>query len=170
MKSDVLHVKEKRARLFTPGAVLSHAWPHVRDFLVHALGQKRVLKKTYPGIMHALLFWGVTIQVLGTIVNLMQMQLFLPFIELSFLQGSAYLAYEIIMDLAGIAILTGVFMAVFRRIVLRPRALETRWDDYYALSLLALIPIAGFALEAMRLLSTAPTWANWSPVGNAVAD
>lgn len=148
---------------------LAAARPGIKDFFVHALGQVRVLKKAYPGLMHALIFWGVTIQVLGTALNLMQMQLFIPFIELPFPRGGAYLVYELVMDLAGIAILAGVSMALFRRLALRPKTLETRWDDYYALALLGLIPIAGFTLEATRLLSATPPWSGWSPVGNFLA-
>jgi Fe-S oxidoreductase/nitrate reductase gamma subunit len=148
---------------------LATVLPRIKDFFIHALGQVRVLKKAYPGLMHALIFWGVTIQVLGTALNLMQMQLFIPLIELPFPRGGAYLAYELVMDLAGIAILAGVSMALFRRLALRPKSLETRWDDYYALALLGLIPIAGFMLEATRLLSAAPPWSGWSPVGNFLA-
>ena len=145
------------------------ALPRVRDFFVHSILQTRVLKKAYPGIMHALIFWGVTIQVLGTLINLQQMALFLPFIELPFPRGNLYLAFELVMDLAGVAIILGVSMALFRRIVLKPKNLETRWDDSYALVLLMLIPIVGFTLEGTRLLSAAPEWSNWSPVGAMVA-
>jgi Fe-S oxidoreductase len=145
------------------------ALPRVRDFFVHSVLQTRVLKKAYPGIMHALIFWGVTIQVLGTLINLQQMALFLPFIELPFPRGNLYLAFELVMDLAGVAIILGVSMALFRRIVLKPKNLETRWDDNYALVLLMLIPIVGFTLEGTRLLSAAPEWSNWSPVGAMVA-
>jgi Fe-S oxidoreductase/nitrate reductase gamma subunit len=151
------------------GALWQEARPKVRDFLVHAIGQVRILRKAYPGIMHALIFWGVTIQILGTAINLMQMQLFIPFVELPFPRGSAYLAYELIMDLAGVAILIGVGMALFRRLVLRPKSLVSDWDDYFALALLALLPLAGFTLEAMRLISKSPQWASWSVVGNALA-
>ncbi len=144
-------------------------WPRVRDFFVHVVAQARVLKRAYPGIMHLLIFWGVTIQVLGTAINLMQMQLFIPFIELPFPRGTAYLVYELVMDLAGVAILAGALMAAFRRAVLRPTTLETRWDDWYAVGLLLIIPLLGFSLEGLRLLAAAPPWANWSPVGSAVA-
>ena len=150
----------KRIRLFLP---------RMRDFFVHAVGQVRILRKAYPGLMHALIFWGVTLQVFGTAINLMQMQLFIPFVELPIPRGNLYLAFEAIMDLAGVAILVGVFMAAFRRAVLRPKTLETRWDDILALVILGLIPIAGFFLEAMRLLTTNPPWASWSFIGNALA-
>lgn len=142
--------------------------PRIRDFFVHDLGQVRILKKAYPGIMHFLIFWGVTIQVLGTIINILNMLLFFPWV-ITFPRGNAYLVYEVVMDIAGLAILAGVGMAFFRRLVLRPKTLETRWDDYYALSLLALIPLLGFSMEATRLLATNPLWSVYSPVGNLVS-
>ncbi len=144
-------------------------WPTVRDFILHALAQVRILYKPYAGLMHLLIFWGITIQVVGTAVSLLQMSLFIPFVELPFPRGQAYLIMELLMDLAGIAILLGVFLAAFRRLVLRPKSLETHWDDLYALLLLALIPVAGFVLEGLRLLAVQPAWANWSPVGNSLA-
>ncbi len=144
---------------------LNGALPYLKDFFLHVIAQVRVLKKAYPGLMHLLIFWGVTIQVIGTAINLMQMQLFIPFVELSIPRGNGYLLYELIMDLAGVAILLGVAMAAIRRAIIRPKTLETRWDDTYALVMLALIPIVGFTLEALRLTAAAPEWARWSQVG-----
>src|SRR4030043_1484198 len=155
----------KTSRLKKISAALKNAQPRVRDLFVYAFGQVPFLKKAYPGIMHFLIFWGVLIQVLGTIINLLNMLLFFPWV-ITFPRDAAYLIYELVMDLAGLAILIGVTMAFFRRIVLRPKYLETRWDDYYALSLLALIPILGFSMEGTRLLSTDPPWAAYSPIGN----
>jgi len=166
MTAEALSSEKKRIDLATR---LRHSWPYLREFLTHAIGQVRILKKAYPGIMHALIFWGVTIQVLGTAINLMQMQLFIPFVELPFPRGGAYLAFELIMDLAGVAILLGVIMAGYRRLVMRPKTLESRWDDAYALIILGLIPLAGFTTEGLRLLLINPPWAGWSPVGNTVA-
>jgi Fe-S oxidoreductase/nitrate reductase gamma subunit len=157
-------------RLAQAGQAIRRSLPFIGDFFVHAIGQIRILRKAYPGLMHALLFWGVTIQVIGTAINLMQMVLFVPFVELTFPRDSAYLAYELIMDLAGVAILLGVGMALFRRFALKPKTLETRWDDTYALIMLAMIPIFGFTTESLRLLASAPSWAAWSPVGNALAN
>ncbi len=144
------------------------ASPRIRDFFVHAVIQVRILKKAYPAVMHKLIYIGVTIQVLGTIINLLNMLLFFPW-TITFPRGTAYLIYELVMDIAGVMILAGVIMAFFRRLVLRPKTLENRWDDYYALILLTLIPLLGFTMEATRLLATNPPWAAWSPVGNLVA-
>jgi Fe-S oxidoreductase/nitrate reductase gamma subunit len=155
----------KKSRLRSMGIALEKSRPRFRDFFVHALGQVRILKKVYPGIMHFLIFWGVLIQVVGTIINILNMLLFFPWV-ITFPRDTAYLVYETVMDIAGVAILLGVIMAFFRRIVLRPKYLETRWDDYYALSLLALIPLLGFTMEGTRLLATNPPWAAYSPIGN----
>jgi Fe-S oxidoreductase/nitrate reductase gamma subunit len=149
-------------------SVFEKSYPRLRDFFVHAIAQVRILKKAYPGIMHLLIFWGVAIQVVGTIINLLNMLLFFPW-TITFPRGTAYLIYELVMDIAGVAILVGVLMAWFRRLVLRPKTLESRWDDYYVLILLTLIPIIGFNMEGLRLLATHPAWAAWSPVGNWVA-
>lgn len=152
------------------GVILNQLISRFGDFLVNAIAQVRIWDKPYAGLMHLLIFGGVTIQILGTIVNLTQMQLFIPLLELPFPRGNGYLIFELVMDLAGAAILVGVLMASFRRLVLRPKTLETKWDDYFALGLLALIPLAGFSLEATRLISAAPSWWRWSPIGNQVAN
>jgi Fe-S oxidoreductase len=73
------------------------------------------------------------------------------------------------MDIAGAFILLGVLMAAFRRYILRPKTLETHWDDTVALVLLFLIAFMGFTNEGIRLMLTNPPWAAWSPVGNWAA-
>ena len=166
MTADAIAANNRFAAL---AAAIRRTGPRGRDFFVHVLGQIRILRQPYPGVMHALIFWGVTIQVLNKLISLMQTDLFIPFVQLPFPRGAAYLIYEAIMDGAGLMILIGALMAAFRRIVLRPKTLESRWDDYYAIALLLLLPLAGFALEGLRLLATAPAWADWTPMGNAAA-
>ena len=138
------------------------------ELLLHAVLQDRVIQRIYPGVMHLLIFWGVSTQLLGTVINLMQTDLFLPF-ELPWPRGTSYLWFELIMDIAGGMILVGVLMALFRRAVLRPRYLETEWDDWYALGILLLLPLLGFTSEAFRLTSVSPEWNNWTPIGSLFA-
>jgi nitrate reductase gamma subunit len=128
----------------------------LRDFFVQVIGQERVLNKWYPGVMHFLIFWGVVVQVIGTAINLMQMKLFLPFALETFPRMDWYLGYEMAMDVAGLFIIIGVLMAGFRRLVLRPKELQTNWDDWFALAMLLLITLIGFANEAMRLMVVNP--------------
>ncbi len=160
--------KLRTSRLRTLISALDKALPRLRDFFVHAVFQLRMFMKPYAVVMHKLIYVGVTIQVVGTIINILNMLLFFPWV-ITFPRGTAYLIYELVMDIAGVMIVVGVIMAFFRRLVLRPKALESRWDDYFALSLLLLIPLLGYSMEATRLLATNPSWAAWSPIGNLVA-
>jgi Fe-S oxidoreductase/nitrate reductase gamma subunit len=141
----------------------------LREFLQHAVLQDRVLQRLYPGIMHACIFWGMTIQILGTIINLLQYPLFLPF-DLPFPQGNAYLGFELVMDIGGGLLILGVLMALARRAFFKPNYLVNRWDDWFALGLLLLIALLGFSSEAIRLLAANPSWRAWSPIGNALAN
>ncbi len=144
---------------------ISNPWSRIKDLLIYALGQARTIKKPFPGIMHLLIFWGVLIQVIGTAIKIMQMGLFVPFTWPLFSE-KVYFAYELIMDLAGVAILLGVVMALIRRWIIKPSYLVNSWDDYYALILLALIPLVGFITEGLRIFLWKPDWAAWAPIGN----
>ena len=139
-------------------------WSRIADVLIYGLGQVRTVMKIYPGIMHLLIFWGVLIQVIGTAIKIMQMGLFVPFTWPLF-SGWFYLVFELIMDLAGAAILLGVLMALVRRWIIKPAFMENSWDDLYALIVLALIPIVGFLTEGLRLHLLKPVYGGWSPIG-----
>ncbi|MGD2059102.1 MAG: respiratory nitrate reductase subunit gamma, partial [Anaerolineales bacterium] len=140
----------------------------LRDFFLHAVVQDRVLKRLYPGIMHFMIFWGMTIQILGTIINLLQYPLFIP-VELNFPRGAAYLGFELVMDIGGAMILIGLLMAFARRAFFKPDSLPNRWDDWYAIALLFVITMIGFTSEGVRILATNPEWRAWSPIGNWLA-
>jgi Fe-S oxidoreductase/nitrate reductase gamma subunit len=118
--------------------------------------------------MHLLIFWGMTIQVFGTVINILQYPLFLP-IELPWPRGMAYLAFELVMDLGGLMIVIGVLMALFRRAVLRPKFLINSWGDWYALFLLLVLALLGFSSEGVRIHLSNPEWRAWSPIGNLFA-
>jgi len=135
----------------------------IKDFFTHILGQIRISQKLYPGIMHFLIFWGMTLLVIGHVILLMQMALFLPFV-VDIPRGNTYLVFETISDFAGLGLLLGIAMALFRRLILRPSYLESRWDDYFALILVGLIPVMGYLNEGIRITATDPEWALRSPI------
>jgi Fe-S oxidoreductase/nitrate reductase gamma subunit len=138
------------------------------DFILHAVLQDRVIKKVYPGVMHLLIFWGMFIQIFGTIINILQYPLFLPFV-IPWPTEGAYLGFELIMDIGGLMILIGVLMAFLRRALFRPAYLINSWGDWYALGLLTAVVLVGFLAEGVRLTAVNPAWRVWSPVGNSIA-
>ena len=140
-------------------------WPRrLWSMLVNTFCHARLLRDTYPGIMHLTIFWGFFILVVGTIIVALQADL-----GLQVLFGNFYLGFSLVLDLFGLALLVGLLMAVWRRYVTRPERLDNQADDLLALILLLAIVISGFLLEGLRIAGTADPWAAWSPIGQVIA-
>ncbi|HSF03144.1 MAG TPA: hypothetical protein VLA62_09045, partial [Solirubrobacterales bacterium] len=63
--------------------------------LKHGLGQARTLTQRYPGIMHALMFWGFCVLFLGTVLATIDYDLLWLPLGVKILTGRFYLAYEL---------------------------------------------------------------------------
>ncbi len=116
-------------------------------------------------VLHLLLFSGFLVLAVGTT---------LLFIAdkgpVHFHRGAYFLAYELVMDLFGLALLAGCSLALYRRLVARPASLGHQPADLALLALLLAIGITGFVLEGLRLASDGTTEgvAQWSVVGHLV--
>ncbi len=83
----------------------------------------------------------------------------------SFLTGSAYLIFSLIMEVAGLMLLSGILWALIRRYLQRVSRLERRLEDAIVPLWLLLIVLSGFVLEGARLSAQQPAWAAWSFAG-----
>src|SRR5262245_59533236 len=133
--------------------------------LTHVLGQARVLSQAYPGIMHAIVFWGFLALLIGTILATIDYDITLPLFHMKLLKGNFYLFYELVLDMFGLFFVIGLGMACWRRFVVRPARIEPAGQFAYALLILFVINLTGFVMEACRLAVVRPAWAAWSPVG-----
>lgn len=143
----------------------------VRFLLRHGLFQARILTQRYPGVMHALVFWGFCVLLLGTILATIDydITLRLPWgLDFRLLQGPFYLLYELSLDLFGLCLVVGLGLALYRRFVTRPARLDPTPGFAFALGLLLAINATGFVLEACRIAVVQPWWGPWSPVGWAL--
>ncbi len=131
----------------------------------HVLGQARVLTQAYPGIMHAVMFWGFLALFIGTVLATIDWDITLPLFGYKLLKGDFYLAYELVLDLFGLFFVIGLGMAVYRRFVVRPGRIDPTPHFAWVLTLLFVINLTGFIMEACRLAVVKPWWAPWSPVG-----
>jgi hypothetical protein len=134
----------------------------------HALGQVRTLSQAYPGVMHAIMFWGFLALFMGTVLATIDWDVTLPLFGYKLLKGRFYLFYETVLDFFGLFFVIGLGMAVWRRFVRRPDRVDATARFANVLALLFLINLSGFVLEACRLAVTNPWWAPWSPVGYAL--
>ena len=143
----------------------------VRFLIRHGLLQGRILTQQYPGVMHALMFWGFCVLFIGTVLATIDydITLRLPLgLDFKLLQGPFYLLYELSLDLFGLFFVVGLGLALYRRFVLRPARIDPTAHFAWVLALLFVINVTGFVLEACRLAVVKPWWAPWSPVGWAL--
>ncbi len=145
-----------------------HIPARVKLVAKHALAQVRVLSQAYPGVMHAIMFWGFLALFMGTVLATIDWDITLPLFGYKLLKGSFYLLYETVLDLFGLFFVIGLGMAVWRRFVQRPARIDPTARFARVLALLFLINLSGFVMEACRLAVTQPWWARWSPVGWAL--
>ena len=136
--------------------------------LTQALGQVRTLSQAYPGVMHAIMFWGFLALFMGTVLATIDWDITLPLFGVKLLKGRFYLLYEAVLDLFGLFFVIGLGMAVWRRFVQRPARLDATGRFAGVLALLFVINVTGFVMEACRLAAVAPWWGPWSPVGYAL--
>lgn len=152
-------------RIGQPRDLSGHAWERIKSVLVNAFGHARVLRETYPGIMHFAIFWGFLVMVVGTIIVMLEADL-----GFKLIYGNFYLYFMSLgLDMAGLAAIIGIVMAIIRRYVLRPGRLDNKPDDAWSLILILVILITGFVLEGLRIAATRQPWDVWSPVGWLIA-
>jgi Fe-S oxidoreductase/nitrate reductase gamma subunit len=134
----------------------------------HALGQVRTLSQAYPGVMHAIMFWGFLALFMGTVLATIDYDITLPLFGVKLLRGWFYLFYETVLDLFGLFFVIGLGMAVWRRFVVRPPRVDPTARFAGVLALLLVINVTGFVMEACRIAAVKPSWGPWSPVGWAL--
>jgi Fe-S oxidoreductase/nitrate reductase gamma subunit len=144
-----------------PEVRLNRVQWRVWDFFYYAIGHRRIAEQAYPGIMHLSIFIGFLILFIGTDFVALQYDLGLHIIF-----GKFYLYFSLFLDLFGLAFMGGILLASWRRFVIKPEKLDSRWDDIFGLAVLFFIAATGFVTEGLRIVATGfPPFEIWSPVG-----
>lgn len=129
--------------------------------LAQVFGHTRLKRYPVSGIFHILIFGGFFILFIGTVVVLIQADL-----GLNIMRGKFYLYFQSLMlDLAGLAVLIGLLIAVVHRYFFRVDRYKGRPGNAIIPFSLFIIVFSGFLIEAARISLTGDPWAAWSPVG-----
>ncbi len=148
---------------------LDHPFRRITAFVVYVLGQARMLRWPYAGILHALIFWGfivlLTAIAQGIVEALWQGFQFnqLPFAG----------ALALLQDLFFLLVICGVVMALFNRLVVNPTRFRA---SHRGDAILILVWIGGLlaCMElnyATRIAERAPeAVAQWRPMASALAN
>jgi Fe-S oxidoreductase len=129
--------------------------------LKYALLQLRTWRQLYPGLMHAMIFWGFIVLTMATTVVMIDYDFRVPI-----MRGYFYLVFQsLITDVFGALAIVGIGLAAARRYFARPKELVyTREASLILLAILAIL-LTGFLIEGWRIAATDDPWAAWSPIG-----
>jgi Fe-S oxidoreductase/nitrate reductase gamma subunit len=161
----------RRARLWRLGGAsdrFDRLGQRFAGLLAEVFGHRRLLRDPYAGVAHLFIFYGFLALLVAT--GLIALQ---EWTGIHFLQGTFYRWYSLLSDAFGVLGMVGIGMALWRRAVQRPAHLHSALDDWFALLLLLLLFVQGFAVEGIRIAVTElplqPELARWSPAGAAIA-
>ncbi len=124
----------------------------LKNVLVVAFGQTKLLREPLAGVMHFFIFWGFVILLLAVLEAIGEG--FSERFSLAFL-GPVYPALVFLQEVLGLLVLLSVVLALFRRYVIRPQRLEvhghSQWDATLILVLIFLIICSMFGQSAFNI-------------------
>ena len=153
----------------SPPPRFDHISTRILRAFVNTFAQRKVLKKSYPGLMHLLIYSGIIVLFIGTTLVFLDFDVWETLFHREFLVGSYYLFFELFLDAFGLIAIAGLLIAIYRRTFSKPPNLPTSRDDIFIFSVLLAILLTGYVMEGIRLAVDRPAWAPWSFVGYQVA-
>lgn len=139
-------------------------WQGIKDILVYGFGHKRILKDSYPGIMHFCIFWGFVFLAFATAMITLQADF-----GLHIFHGWLYLFIKLTSNVFGLLAILGIVVAFYRRYIQRPDRLDNKTDDAITLALIFVILLTGFVIEGTRIAATPDPWAGWGFIGQWIS-
>jgi Fe-S oxidoreductase/nitrate reductase gamma subunit len=136
----------------------------VRDVALQA----KVAERRLPAALHLPIFYGVVLLFIGTAIVVVYEDVLRWFGTFE-LGGLFYVIFETVLDAAGLALVIGVAIAMWRRFVMRPEHLTRRLATTLVLCGLLFMGVSGFLLEAYRIAAQQNGWAAASFVGYALS-
>ena len=164
------------------------------NLTTYVIAQKKVRssRKKSGAPMHLLIFYGFLALFIAT--GLLALASYAPYLGLpNWHRGRYFLTYETVFDILGLLFIAGLIWALARRaknekqnlgpaalrepdskqqVDKRRKPMSSAWSDYAVLSLLLILGLTGYWLEAARISSAPqsdPAWDKASLVGYAIA-
>ena len=139
-------------------------------------------RDSFVGWAHRAIFYGFVVLFIGTVILAINTDFTEPVLGWRFFAGDFYLAYSIVLDVLGMALLAGIVLMMVRRGIMRPRKLDYarpdrdtderrgyRIGDWTFVGILLVLAISGYVLEGARIAMDQPGYDEFSPAGWATA-
>jgi Fe-S oxidoreductase len=132
------------------------------------LGQRRVRRDRTAGLIHLLIFGSFLLLTVGTGLIALERDI-TERLGFHFLRGNVYLAYEVLLDTAGLVLIAGIVAAAVRRYRRPPAHLGPRPTILVVYAILLFAAVSGFVLEGLRIILHPVSWSGISFVGSFMA-
>ncbi len=131
---------------------LDHLWTRLKKMMSVAIGQSKLFREPAAGFMHAFIFWGFLV-LLSSVLEAIG-EGFFPGFSFRFI-GFLYRPLVFCQDLFIGLVIIGVCIALFRRLILRPKRLQgdlhTKIDATIILFTIFLIMVSLLGQNAARI-------------------
>ncbi len=118
-----------------------------------AIGQTKILREPFAGILHALIFWGFLVLLAAVLESIGEG--LIPGFSFSFL-GPLYAPLIFFEDLFGAFVVLSVVVSLLRRFLAPPKRLQvsghSKWDAILILGLILLVMVTMFGQNATRAI------------------
>lgn len=125
----------------------------LKDVLIYALGQKRLLQRPYGGALHVMIFWGFCVLAIanGTLIlrGFLGTDFNLPLLSPAEPIGAFYNGIK---EVFIVLVLVGVLMAFYRRLVIRPAFPEPSMDALFILTMIGSLMVVELLFGAAELV------------------
>lgn len=140
-----------------PEPRFDHLGERIRAFFVYVLGQARLLRWPYAGVLHALIFWGFVV-LLTAIAQAIVEALWQGF-RFNDVPGAPVIAF--LQDIFCVAVLAGVTLALVNRLVVNPTRFRAshRGDAVLILAWIGTLLIFMELNYATLIAEARPAWA-----------
>lgn len=140
-------------------------WKRILVTFVNVLGQKAVLQKKTPGIMHTTIFWGFIVITLGTLEQFFTTLLNDSF-NFQFIGHTLYSILVFLQDFFTSAVLIAISYAFYRRHVIKPKELGKSRDANIILGLTTLLMISILLMNSFHILASTPWYTHSMPISH----
>lgn len=123
-----------------------------------ALGQTKILREPVAGLMHAFIFWGFVVLLTAVVESILEG--LVPGFSLTVIGTVPYEILAALQDGFAALVVLGVFIALYRRYIVRPKRLEldlhSKVDATAILFAILLIMLSMLGQNATRMLMNEP--------------
>ncbi len=138
----------------------------LKGVLEFAFLQKRMLRDSYAGIYHLMIFWGFVF-LMARSWQVIFDSLF-PKLELLQRFGAAGMYYLTVKDVFELVVILGIILAASRRLFRKPERVENSADAWATLSFIGLLMVCDLITDGTAILLAKPDWGSYTPISQAV--